>query len=101
MVTVVHGAPEILDTWPDYGAVVAMADVVTNGPSDHLSEPLLADAEHTARESGLSRAADAPRITAWRNAFSEFCAKPSRYPSSAEALLTRCSRPGRCANQRS
>jgi DNA/RNA-binding domain of Phe-tRNA-synthetase-like protein len=85
----VQVAPEILRTWPDYLAVVVMADRVRNGPSDALSERLLADAERTVRESGLARAADDPRIAAWRSAFSEFGAKPSRYPSSAESLLGR------------
>ena len=85
----VQVAPEILRTWRDYLAVVVMADRVRNGPSDALSERLLADAERTVRESGLARAADDPRIAAWRSAFSEFGAKPSRYPSSAESLLGR------------
>jgi DNA/RNA-binding domain of Phe-tRNA-synthetase-like protein len=89
MTTAVHVAPEILRSWPDYIAVVVMAEGVRNGPSDDLSEPLLADAERTARESGLARPADDPRIAAWRSAFSEFGAKPSSYPSSAESLLAR------------
>jgi DNA/RNA-binding domain of Phe-tRNA-synthetase-like protein len=89
MATAVHVAPEILQTWPDYIAVVLMADGVTGGPSDELSERLLADAEDAARGSGLARAADDPRIAAWRSAFSDFGAKPSRYPSSVESLLAR------------
>jgi DNA/RNA-binding domain of Phe-tRNA-synthetase-like protein len=89
MQAAVHVAPEILRTWPDYVAVVVMAEGVRNGPSDDLSESLLADAARTARESGLARAADDPRIAAWRSAFSDFGAKPSRYPSSAESLLGR------------
>jgi DNA/RNA-binding domain of Phe-tRNA-synthetase-like protein len=89
MGTAVHVAPEILQSWPEYTAVVVMADGVTGGPSDERSERLLADAEETARGSGLTRAADDPRIVAWRSAFSDFGAKPSRYPSSAESLLAR------------
>ena len=89
MATGVHVAPEILRTWPDYVAVVVMADGVRNGPSDELSERCLAGAERNVRESGLARAADDPRIAAWRSAFSEFGAKPSRYPSSVESLLGR------------
>jgi DNA/RNA-binding domain of Phe-tRNA-synthetase-like protein len=89
MATAVQVAPEILDTWPDYMAVVVMAGHVRNGPSDEVSERLLADSERTVRESGLERAADDPRIAAWRSAFSEFGAKPSRYPSSAESLIGR------------
>jgi DNA/RNA-binding domain of Phe-tRNA-synthetase-like protein len=85
----VHLAPEIPQTWPEYSAVVVLADGVRNGPSDELSERLLADAEEAARGLGLARAADEPRIAAWRSAFSDFGAKPSRYPSSAESLLAR------------
>ena len=38
---------------------------------------------------GSPGAADAPHLAAWRAAFSAFGAKPSRYPSSAEALAAR------------
>jgi DNA/RNA-binding domain of Phe-tRNA-synthetase-like protein len=89
MAAAVHVASEVLETWPDYTAVVVMADGVRNGTSDELSERLLAEAEEAARGSGLARAADDPRIAAWRSAFSDFGAKPSRYPSSAESLLAR------------
>jgi DNA/RNA-binding domain of Phe-tRNA-synthetase-like protein len=85
----VHVADEIARDWPNYWAVVLIAEGVRNGPSDPASDALVASAERTARESGLDRAADDPRIAAWREAFSGFGAKPSRYPSSAEALLAR------------
>jgi DNA/RNA-binding domain of Phe-tRNA-synthetase-like protein len=89
MAAAVQVAPQILDTWPDYMAVVVIAGRVGNGPSDEVSERLLADAERTVRASTLVRAADDPRIAAWRHAFSEFGAKPSSYPSSAESLVGR------------
>lgn len=82
-------SPEILEAWPAYEAVVVIAEGVRNGPTDEASDRLLATAERAARESGLERAADDPRIAAWRTAFSEFGSKPSRYPSSAESLLAR------------
>src|SRR3954468_4577938 len=85
----VHIAPEVASAWPDYRAAVVVARGVSGGPSDERSEALLAAAERAARESGLERAADDPRIAAWRAAFSEFGSKPSRYPCSAEALLAR------------
>lgn len=94
MATAVHVAPEILSAWPDYLAIVVMAERVRNGPSDERSERLLRDAERSVHESGLSRAADDPRIAAWRSAFSDFGAKPSRYPSSAESLLARVLKEG-------
>jgi DNA/RNA-binding domain of Phe-tRNA-synthetase-like protein len=85
----VHVCPQITGAWPDYQAAVVIADGIRNGPSDDASEQLLVAAEHAARESGLERAADDPRIAAWRRVFSEFGSKPSRYPCSAEALLAR------------
>jgi DNA/RNA-binding domain of Phe-tRNA-synthetase-like protein len=85
----VHVSPEVAAAWPDYRATVVIADGIHNGPSDEVSERLLAAAERAARESGLERAADDPRIAAWRHVFSEFGSKPSRYPCSAESLLAR------------
>ena len=85
----VHVSPEVASAWPAYQAAVVIADGVRNGPSDEASERLLAGAERSARESGLERAADDPRIAAWRAVFSQFGAKPSRYPCSAESLLAR------------
>jgi DNA/RNA-binding domain of Phe-tRNA-synthetase-like protein len=85
----VHISPEVAAAWPDYRALVVVAEGVRNGTSDAASEALLAEAERGARESGLERAADDPRIAAWRAAFSRFGSKPSRYPCSAESLLAR------------
>lgn len=85
----IHVAAEVTQRWPEYRAVVLIADGVRNGPSDEASEALLTGAERAARQSGLRRAADDPRIAAWRDAFSAFGAKPSRYASSAESLLAR------------
>ena len=84
-----HVDPEIRRSWPAYQAAVVIAQDVRSGPTDAASEALLASAERAALESGLQRAADDPRIAAWRAAFSEFGSKPSRYPCSAEALLAR------------
>jgi DNA/RNA-binding domain of Phe-tRNA-synthetase-like protein len=85
----VHVSPEVAAAWPDYRATVVIADGIHNGPSDEVTERLLAAAEQAAREPGLERAADDPRIAAWRHVFSEFGSKPSRYPCSAESLLAR------------
>jgi len=74
---------------PDYVALVLVASGLANGPSDAGSEAQLAAAEAHLRASGLARATDHPHIAAWRAAFSAFGAKPSRYPSSAEALIAR------------
>jgi DNA/RNA-binding domain of Phe-tRNA-synthetase-like protein len=84
-----HVDQEIRRTWPSYQAAVVIAQDVRNGPTDEVSEALLSSAEQAARESGLERAADDPRIAAWRAVFSQFGSKPSRYPCSAESLLAR------------
>jgi DNA/RNA-binding domain of Phe-tRNA-synthetase-like protein len=76
-------------THPDYVALVLLASGLANGPSDPGSDAQLAAAEASVRDSGLERAADHPHIAAWRAAFSAFGSKPSRYPSSAEALINR------------
>jgi DNA/RNA-binding domain of Phe-tRNA-synthetase-like protein len=85
----VHVSAEVAAAWPDYRVAVVIAEGISGGPSDAASERLLVAAEQAARDSGLERAADDPRIAAWRRVFSEFGSKPSRYPSSAESLLAR------------
>ena len=75
--------------YPDYVGLVLVAEGVRNGPTDAGTDALLADAEAALRAARLERAADHPHIAAWRAAFSSFGAKPSHYPSSAEALMAR------------
>ena len=81
--------PAIHAAHAGYVALVLVASGLTNGPSDAESDAQLAAAEGHLRASGLERATDHPHIAAWRAAFSAFGAKPSRYPSSAEALIGR------------
>jgi DNA/RNA-binding domain of Phe-tRNA-synthetase-like protein len=81
--------PAVHAAHPDYVALVLVASGLTNGPSDAASAAQLAAAEAQLLASGLERATDHPHIAAWRAAFSAFGAKPSRYPSSTEALISR------------
>jgi DNA/RNA-binding domain of Phe-tRNA-synthetase-like protein len=81
--------PAVHAEHPEYVALVLVASNVTNGPSDAGSDAELAAAEAQLRDSGLERAIDHPHIASWRSAFSGFGAKPSKYPSSAEALVSR------------
>jgi DNA/RNA-binding domain of Phe-tRNA-synthetase-like protein len=74
---------------PEYVALVLVASGLANGPSDAGSDEQLTAAEAHLRDSGMLKATDHPHIAAWRAAFSAFGAKPSRYPSSAEALISR------------
>ena len=82
--------PEVAAAFPDYRALIVVAEGVGNGPSDEESDALLREAEGGHRAAApLARAADHPHVAAWRAAFSAFGAKPSRFPSSVEALLSR------------
>jgi DNA/RNA-binding domain of Phe-tRNA-synthetase-like protein len=81
--------PAVHAAQPAYVALVLVASGLQNGPSDAGSEAQLAAAEEHLRASGIAKATEHPHITAWRTAFSAFGAKPSKYPSSAEALMTR------------
>ncbi|MGW7353438.1 B3/B4 domain-containing protein [Streptomyces sp. NPDC054784] len=82
--------PAVRELRPDYRALLVVADGLTPGPSDDLSERVLAAAEERAR----ARFADTPpeehpHLAAWREAFRAFGAKPQRTRPSAEALLRR------------
>lgn len=81
--------PAVHAARPDYVALVLVARGLANGPSDAESSAALAAAEEHVRARGLAKASEHPHIASWRAAFSGFGAKPSRYPSSAEALIGR------------
>ena len=81
--------PAIYAKHPDYVALVLVASGVGNGPTDAESDARLVEAEAAVRAAGLERAADHPHIASWRAAFSAFGSKPSKYPSSVEALIGR------------
>jgi DNA/RNA-binding domain of Phe-tRNA-synthetase-like protein len=82
--------PRIFETFPDYQGVILYAFGLSNGPSDERSTGLLRAAEADARAAfGDAKPAGHPHIAAWRETFSRFGAKPSKYPCSVEALLGR------------
>jgi DNA/RNA-binding domain of Phe-tRNA-synthetase-like protein len=61
-----------------------------NGPGDEWSVEILRAAEAEARAAFVdAKPSSHPHIAAWREAFGRFGAKPSRYPCSVEALLSR------------
>jgi DNA/RNA-binding domain of Phe-tRNA-synthetase-like protein len=75
---------------PDYVAVMVVATGLTPGPSDAVSEAVLREAETSARAmlgDGLPESVG--HVTAWREAYRGFGAKPQRTRSSVEALLRR------------
>ena len=75
---------------PDYRALLIAAEGIAPGPSDAMSEALLAQAEAAAGEALADMPVDRlPHIAAWREAYRAFGAKPQRTRNSAEALIRR------------
>jgi DNA/RNA-binding domain of Phe-tRNA-synthetase-like protein len=88
-------ASPIFDRYPGYRALVVYAEDLRNGPSDERSRNLLRAAEAGARHDFDSLAVpEHPHIAAWRSAYGDFGAKPSRFWSSAEALVRRALKGG-------
>ena len=82
--------PEVERRFPAYTGLVVYAYGLSNGPSDDASVNDLRAAEATARAAfGDQKASTHPHITAWRQVFSAFGSKPSKYQCSVEALLSR------------
>ena len=85
-------SPAVAALRPDYRCVLLVAEGLTPGPSDEVSERLLVDAE-TAAWAALAATPveELGHIASWREAFRAFGAKPQRTRNSAEALLRRVS----------
>jgi DNA/RNA-binding domain of Phe-tRNA-synthetase-like protein len=82
--------PRIYETYPDYAVLVIYARGLRNGPSDARSTRLLREAEARQRLAfGEQKPSSHAHIAAWRAAFGQFGAKPSKYLCSVEALLGR------------
>jgi DNA/RNA-binding domain of Phe-tRNA-synthetase-like protein len=82
--------PEVERRFPTHSVLVVYAYDLANGPSDDPSIADLRSAEATARAAfGEEKASTHPHIAAWRQAFSAFGSKPSKYLCSAESLLSR------------
>ncbi len=82
--------PAVFELRPDYRAMLLTADGLRGGPSDAVSEGILAAAEATARERLDGRPPEQlPHPAAWREAYRAFGAKPQRTRPSVEALLRR------------
>lgn len=80
----------VFDLRPDYRALLVLAEGLTPGPSDGVSEAVLASAEGRAsRALESARVEELARVAAWREAFRAFGAKPQRTRPSVEALLRR------------
>ena len=83
-------SPDVFALRPDYRALLVLADGLVPGPSDDVSDKLLAEAEHRARAAlGGRPVEEHPAVVPWRAAFRAFGAKPQRTRPSVEALLRR------------
>jgi DNA/RNA-binding domain of Phe-tRNA-synthetase-like protein len=82
--------PRIHERYPDYAVLVIYARGLRNGPSDERSLGMLRAAELRQRTAfGEQKPVSHPHVAAWRAAFGQFGAKPSKYLCSVEALLNR------------
>jgi DNA/RNA-binding domain of Phe-tRNA-synthetase-like protein len=82
--------PEVFARFPDFRVLVIYAGGLRNQPSTDFSRKLQRQAERAARAAfGDAKPSSHPHVAAWRDAYSAFGAKPSRFPSSVEALLKR------------
>lgn len=83
-------ASEIFKLRPDYQALLMTVEGIPPGPSDTISETLLQEAESSAREAiSKQPITEIPHITAWREAYKAFGAKPKKERSSLESLMRR------------
>lgn len=81
-------SPEIFGLRPDYCAGLMLMREVPSGPSDEASDRLLEAAERHMRDSSDTDAA-ALQVTAWRDTYRLFGAKPNRTRPSVDALRKR------------
>lgn len=89
-------APEVFALRPDYRALLIAASGVPPGPSNELSESMLAKAEEAARSKMADQAInDIPHVADWREAHKAFGSKPNKFRASVEALTRRITPPGK------
>lgn len=85
--------PEILQQFPGYSWGKVICWGLDNRRGLEEATLLLRDVEERVRQdNSLADVVAHPKIAAWRQAFSQFGARPSKYQSSIEALLRRARR---------
>jgi DNA/RNA-binding domain of Phe-tRNA-synthetase-like protein len=83
----------IFERFPGYARGVVVAHGVVNGPSPDELVGLLRDAEQSVRNRlAIESLTEDPHISAWREAYRSFGAKPSEFRSSIEAMARRALR---------
>ncbi|SDJ48651.1 B3/B4 domain-containing protein (DNA/RNA-binding domain of Phe-tRNA-synthetase) [Frankineae bacterium MT45] len=82
--------PDVVELRPDYRVLLIAVDGIRPAPSDEHSETLLRAAEDHARTVLEHQPVEQlPHVSAWRDAYRAFGAKPQRTRNSLEALLRR------------
>jgi DNA/RNA-binding domain of Phe-tRNA-synthetase-like protein len=82
--------PKIIERFPNYTALIIYAHELENTVSEEASTLILRAAEQQQRSAfGEEKPTTHHHIAAWREAYKEFGLKPSKYPCSVEALLSR------------
>lgn len=83
-------APEVFQLRPDYRALLMVVTKIPASPSNAASEAFLSSAEASAKAAlAQTPLSNIPHVTAWREAYKAFGAKPKKTKSSVEALLGR------------
>lgn len=82
--------PGIFARFPSYSTAILYAVGIENKPATAPTVEALRAAEAKARAAYDGKTtADSPHINSWRDAYSAFGAKPSKYPCSVDSLLKR------------
>jgi lysyl-tRNA synthetase class 2 len=86
-------APELFVKYPGYvrGVVIVKDAIILEGPIDEVARMLKTTQETLRARTDLD---NHPNIAAWRAAYSAFGARPSKYPSSIEAMVKRVRKGG-------
>ena len=87
-------APAVFDAYPGYCRGVLVFEQLDNRGDAGALLHLLREAEAQVRHAVQGKVAEHPRITAWREAYRRFGAKPSEHRSSIEAMVRRVVQPG-------
>jgi len=83
-------APEVFELRPDYRALLLVVEGLEPQASSAVADELIAHAEAHAKELLAETPVDQlPQISAWRDAYRGFGAKPQRTRTSLEALTRR------------
>jgi DNA/RNA-binding domain of Phe-tRNA-synthetase-like protein len=95
MESTLHYDPAILQRFPDLRSGVILAEGLVNGPSPAgLQEAFQEEQRAVLERIGQTALSELPALAAWRKTFRAFGVDPTKYRSSAEALLRRLVKKG-------